>query len=1019
MSGCARRLLRPVAGVFAAAFILGLAFLPARAQYFGQNKVQFEKFDFKVMKTEHFDIYFYGEDPKVVDMAARMAERWYARLSRILRHELRKRQPLILYTSHPHFEQTTTTQETLTEGTGGFTEVFKRRIVLPFGGTLAETDHVIGHELVHAFQFDITSQAGSGLTAGLPNALRLPLWFIEGMAEYLSIGPVDSHTAMWMRDAVKRNKLPTVKQLQNPYRYFPYRYGQALWAYICGRWGDLVISRIMKDAGRAGDYEKSMEKILGISLKQLSADWHASMEKDFSGVLSATRPPGDYGRQVILGSEEAGLNVSPAISPDGNRFVFLSSKDLFSIEMYVANARTGKTTEKITKTAFNPEFQSLQFIYSSGSWNRAGDGFVFGAVSKGKPLLVLLETENFKVKRRIEFSGMEEILNPTWSPDGRSIAFSALSGGVTDLYVCDLETETLRRLTDDVFGDIHPAWSPDGRSIAFVTERFNTHLPTLSIGAYQLALLDLASGEIRRVETFPYADCLNPQWSPDSRTLYFVSDRNGIKNIYRTDLDTGRLAQVTNLNKGVSGISGVSPTLTVAAGTGQAAYSVYDGGNYSIYAIDAPEILEGNEPIVFPAEESPAALPPAARQGSEVLGLIKNPLYGLPEDESFPVSPYSSKLQLDYVSQPQMAVGVDRFGSYIGGGLAFYWSDMLGRHNLATMFQVNNRLIDSAVLVGYVNSVSRWNLGAVVQRIPYVYGSYGYSYGYYGGEPVYLEQQYLFRQINYDASAFISYPFSRVQRFELTGGASLIDFDAEINTLVYSYYDNYLIYREREKLPSPDSLSYGYLSAAMVYDSAIYGATGPLLGQSYRFEVSPRIGSLSYNQVLADYRKYLMPVRPFTLAFRFMHFGRYGRGGDDERLWPLYIGYESLLRGYDYYSFGFDTGPDAFDMDRLFGSRLLLVNFELRFPLLGLLGIGKGYYGVFPLEAYAFYDAGVAWDGSNQPWFLGGERKPLSSVGVGVRANLFGFLIAGVHYVHPFQRTDRNWYWQFTLSPAF
>jgi Tol biopolymer transport system component len=1014
-----QRFVAGAAFLWALAFFLAGAALPARAQYFGQNKVQYDKFDFQVMKTAHFDIYFYGQDRKVVDMAARMAERWYARLSRILRHELRKRQPLILYSSHPDFEQTTTIQETLTEGTGGFTEVFKRRIVLPYGGTLAETDHVIGHELVHAFQYDMTAQAGSGLTAGLPNALRLPLWFIEGMAEYLSIGPVDAHTAMWMRDAVLRKKLPTIKQLQNPYRYFPYRYGQALWAYICGRWGDLVISRIMKDAGRAGDYEKSMERILGVSLKQLSADWHAALERDFAAVLSATRPASDYGPQVVRGSEEVGLNVSPSLSPDGDRFVFLSSKDLFSVEMFVTDTRTGKTTEKITKTAFNPEFQSLQFIYSTGSWSPTGEAFVFGAVGKGQPLLALLDTKTYKVTRRIVIPELGEILNPTWSPDGTSIAFSALAGGVTDLFVYDLDTDSLRRLTDDVYGDIHPAWSPDGRSIAFVTERFNAHLPTLSIGAYQLALIDPAGGEVEQVETFPYANCLNPQWSPDSKTLFFISDRSGIKNVYRRDLESGRLAQVTNLKTGVSGISGVSPSLTVAAGTGLMAFSVYDGGNYSIYTLSAPDLARGSEPASVPAKTSPAALPPLERQGSEVLGLIKNPLFGLPEDAAFPVSPYSSKLALDYVSQPQMAVGADRFGTYIGGGLSFYWSDMLGYHNMATMFQVNNRLIDSAVLVGYVNSRSRWNWGAVAQRIPYVYGSYGYGYGEMGGEPVYFEQEYLFRQINYDLGAFVSYPFSRVQRAELTGGLSYIDYDAEINTLAYSLYDNYLIYREREKLEAPDSMSYGYIAAALVYDSSIFGASGPLIGQSYRLEVSPRVGSLSFTQVLADYRRYVMPVRPFTLAFRLVHFGRYGKNAEDERLWPLFIGYESLLRGYDYYSFKADSSPGAFDMDRLFGSRLAVANLELRFPVFGLLGLGKGFYGIFPLEAYAFYDLGVAWDKTDKASFLGGDRMPLSSVGIGLRANLFGYLIAGVHYVKPFQRTDRDWYFQFSLSPAF
>lgn len=214
-----------------AAFVIGLsvaspADLLAQGGYFGQNKVQYRKFDFKVLKTEHFDIYYYPEEETGAKMAARMAERWYGRISRLLTHELRGRQPLILYASGPHFRQTNAIEGQIGEGTGGVTEAYKRRIILPMAGPLQATDHVLGHELVHAFQYDITGTNVSSNTAG---ALALPLWFIEGMAEYLSIGPLDPHTAMWMREAARRERLPQIKDLDDP-RYFPYRYGHAFWA---------------------------------------------------------------------------------------------------------------------------------------------------------------------------------------------------------------------------------------------------------------------------------------------------------------------------------------------------------------------------------------------------------------------------------------------------------------------------------------------------------------------------------------------------------------------------------------------------------------------------------------------------------------------------------------------------------------------------------------------------------------------------------------------------------------------
>src|SRR5687767_9732050 len=225
----------------------------AQGDYFGQNKVQYHQFDFKVLKTDHFDVYYYPEEEAAARMAARMAERWYGRLSVLLSHELRGRQPLILYASGPHFRETNTIQGAIGEGTGGVTEAFKRRIVLPLAGPLEATDHVLGHELIHAFQYDITNTNVSSNNAG---ALALPLWFIEGLAEYLSIGPVDPHTAMWMREAARRERLPDIDKLDNP-RYFPDRYGHALWAYIAGRYGDRAVGQMLRAAaGRDSSYQQ-------------------------------------------------------------------------------------------------------------------------------------------------------------------------------------------------------------------------------------------------------------------------------------------------------------------------------------------------------------------------------------------------------------------------------------------------------------------------------------------------------------------------------------------------------------------------------------------------------------------------------------------------------------------------------------------------------------------------------------------------------------------------------------------
>jgi hypothetical protein len=178
----------------------------ADAQYIARNKVRYKDFRFEILKTRHFDVYFYAEEREAADQVARMAERWYGRLSDLLGHELEGRQPILVYASHPDFEQTNAVSDMIDEGTGGITEGLKRRIILPLASTMAETDHVIGHELVHAFQYDIAGRVAERPDVSSLN--RLPLWFVEGLAEYLSIGARDPHTAMWIRDALRRNELP-------------------------------------------------------------------------------------------------------------------------------------------------------------------------------------------------------------------------------------------------------------------------------------------------------------------------------------------------------------------------------------------------------------------------------------------------------------------------------------------------------------------------------------------------------------------------------------------------------------------------------------------------------------------------------------------------------------------------------------------------------------------------------------------------------------------------------------------
>ena len=309
----------------------------AGAQYFGRNKVQYDKFKFEVLRTPHFDVHYYAAEKPAAEDAARMLERWNARLSSLFNHPLSARKPVVLYADHPDFQQTNVIADQLDEGTGGVTESMLDRMVMPLTGSYAENDHILGHEMVHVFQYDIVSNASGGASLE-----RLPLWLVEGMAEYLSLGGEDANTAMWLRDAVLRNDLPTIKQLNDGSKYFPYRYGEALWAYVGGTWGDETVPRLYRASLSVG-FDDAIRRVLGISSDSLSTRWRAAIKQQYAPLLQARTRPAETGDRLVFGSGEYGeYNVSPAVSPDGRLIAFFSSRDLTGIDLYLADARDRK-----------------------------------------------------------------------------------------------------------------------------------------------------------------------------------------------------------------------------------------------------------------------------------------------------------------------------------------------------------------------------------------------------------------------------------------------------------------------------------------------------------------------------------------------------------------------------------------------------------------------------------------------------------------------------------------------------
>src|SRR5467141_4080662 len=596
--------MRRIAGAVAVLVLAGTA--PLVAQYFGQNKVQYRTFDFQIIQTEHFEVYYYPAERVAALDAARMAERWYARLSRVLHHEFQGRKPIILYASQSDFQQTNVVDAS-GEGLGGVTEFFKHRMVLPFTGSYAELEHVIGHEMVHQFQYDVFSRGRIG--AGVQTLVNVapPLWFMEGMAEYLSVGPIDNHTAMWLRDASLEGHLPTIEQLTYDPRIFPYYFGTALWAYIGEKWGDEVIGEILQGSTASG-VEGAFKRALGLSLDDLSSEWRDAVQTTYLPQLAEHYRARRIAQPVLTRKRSDGtLHIAPALSPDGRDIAYFSEKNSFFVDLYLADAETGRVLRRLVKSTLNNNYESLRFINSAGSFSPDARYFAIAAKHKDKDDLVILDVKKGSEFRRIPIP-LNGLTTPAWSPDGRQIVFTGYDGGLSDLFVVNADGSDLRRLTNDKYADLQPAWSPDGKTIAFATDRGpQTDFSQLRFGNMRIGLYHLDNGAIETLPHTEHGKNINPVWAPDGRSIAFVSDRSGISDIYLYDFGDHNLYQLTDVFTGVTGITPLSPALSWARQADRLAFAYYEDGEYNVYAVDNPRSLK-RQPYREPATAPVASL---------------------------------------------------------------------------------------------------------------------------------------------------------------------------------------------------------------------------------------------------------------------------------------------------------------------------------------------------------------------------------------------------------------------------
>ena len=289
----------------------------AQNVYFGQNKVQYRDFNWSYIQTADFDIYFYkGEDTLAV-FAAGVLNEAYKEISEELNYTLNNRVPVIIYASHNEFQQTNVIGELIPEGVGGFTEVFKNRIVVPFTGSYEDFRHVLHHELTHAVVFDLLYGNALKSIFSREALFQPPLWFSEGYAEYSSRHGWDMEADMFARDAIIEGYMPPLMYLNG---FLAYKGGQSAILYITEKYGEEKIFEIFSKGRSVVTMERAVKATLGISLEDLSEEWQKALKKAYWPEIANRESPDDMGEMLTDHTKDGSIyNQQPEWSPSGDR----------------------------------------------------------------------------------------------------------------------------------------------------------------------------------------------------------------------------------------------------------------------------------------------------------------------------------------------------------------------------------------------------------------------------------------------------------------------------------------------------------------------------------------------------------------------------------------------------------------------------------------------------------------------------------------------------------------------------
>lgn len=927
---------------------------------YGRNKITGTDQEWWVIHSPHFDVYYEEGTESVAESTAVIAEREIRLLGDTFDYLPSEPIPVIVYRSPARFRMTTLIAQELGEGIGGFTEYYKGRIAVPFEGIWSDYRHVLAHELNHAFVYDMLYHRE--LTDIISS--RAPLWVMEGLAEYTSLG-WDTASEIEFRDMVINNTIATVGELSRRQDYLVYREGQAIYHFMVQRYGEERYHDFVRHMRNRQGIDGSMQAAFDMTVDQFSDRFIEWARETYWAEVANGESPSDIGTPVMQGEGKRASRLSlagPIVSPDGSSVAGCEyHRARFSgvVRSAVDGEEISRLVEGggVSEESVSPMYRSMAFSPGSDSvavafHRQVSDGVKISSLL-GEPL-------------ELDFD-FELIRDPVWDPNGGRIAFSALEDGDLEIWMYDIAKEELSRLSNNYQGEFDLWWGASG--IWCVSEE-----PSLN----QRSILCWQPDGTSEVVHTCYEDISSPVETPEG--VMFISSEHGQPDFFLIQNDTMPPVRLTDLY--------MTPDFpSYADSSGIVLFQSRDWSGNGLFVAHGLDSRRADAPDSVHTCGDRPSVPDSS-------GVSFTP-------ENWRISPYQPSFTLDQVSAN---AGFDSYAGLTGSSY-FLFSDILALHQLGVLANFSGQVTDMDAAVTYSNLSNRIQTGGAVYRFAdrYVF------------DDAYERSEYV-RDINLGASLGAQYPFTRALRtgfstsYRRVSREGLWSNDMLFRENIFTVranlvYDNALWGAVGPRVGNRMSVDFDY--APGLWDNPQY-FTSMFDVRNYTWISS----EVTLATRLAGGISFGEDKQTFFLGGALPHRRSTGDVEGVGDLYQFYASYADLLRGWDYVS--------------LNGTRYAVASAEVRFPVLNYLSLAapipmsfyRGRGVIFTDLGFVSHDLRTF----NGATTSGGYKlKDLKlSIGTGFRLNIGYFVLkSDIAWRTDLSGISRKPEYYFTLSTEF